>query len=203
MKDNEQLNTWQQIAGATNDIVTPANAVDAVAFAGSIYGISHIDEWKGIGVAAASYGADIVDGKIARATGTESDLGEFIDAGGDKIKLALASLKAWQNNLAPKPLLAAIAIQNATNVLITGVDRNENDQPVIHPSKLGKRAMFFQQSGIGIHIIGARLERDGSSLARPTKLAGNILGAAGVVLGVVASAGYARTLAQSRHRQPA
>ena len=85
-----EQNVWQQLQHATNDVITPANVLDAAAFGLSLYGIKNLDSWKGIGASALSFSADLFDGKLARATGTSSALGEAVDAGGDKVKLALA-----------------------------------------------------------------------------------------------------------------
>ncbi|MEO8862825.1 MAG: CDP-alcohol phosphatidyltransferase family protein, partial [Candidatus Saccharimonadales bacterium] len=102
--DESDKNTWQKISDATGTVVTPANAIDMLGFAGAKYGIDNLDSWKGIGLACASFMADAIDGKVARATGTQSELGEALDAAGDKVKLAYALVKIWQMDLAPKPL---------------------------------------------------------------------------------------------------
>lgn len=191
-------NFWQVIAGATNDVVTPANALDAAAFGLSIYGLNNLDSWKGIIASASAFGADLVDGKIARATGTQSDLGEAVDAGGDKIKLAFALYQIWKLNLAPKTLIMAVAAQNGYNIGLTAADRSLNDKPSIHPSSFGKKAIFLEQMGLGMHVIGSEVSKQNEKRGRAIKLAGSVVGYAGVGVGIIASSGYTAKLIQSR-----
>lgn len=192
------LNNWQRISEATNHVVTPANAIDAVAFAGAMYGLNELDSWKGIMTTCASFMADFVDGKVARATGTQSALGEAVDVTGDKIKLAFGLYKIWKLGLAPKPLILTIAAQNGINVALTAVDRSVNKQdPLIHPSQFGKKAIFMQQWALGLHVIGSEVSKQNEKRGRMMKLAGNVLGAAGVVVGAAATAGYAKILFSS------
>lgn len=191
----EELNAWQKIAAATNDVVTPANGIDAAGFAAAMYGLNRLDSWWGIGWAAGGIMADMVDGKVARATGTQSPLGEAIDAGGDKIKLAYALYKIWQLELAPKPITIAIAVQNGLNASLTTIDQltNRSDH-VLHPTQFGKKAILFQEFGLGLHVIGNEVAKTNEKRARIIKLGGTALGTAGIVLGGVATIGYASTL---------
>lgn len=197
----EELNGWQKLSEATHGIGTPANALDTVAFAGGIYGINHLDSWKGIAIACSSFMADFVDGKIARATGTQSELGEAIDAGGDKVKLAYALYKMWQLELAPRPLLVAVAVQNGLNVGLTAIDRSANDKPVIHPSQFGKKAIFMEQWGLGLHVIGSELAKTNEKRGKAVKTAGTVLTLAGVAVGVAATTGYTKLLLSSRKKR--
>jgi len=195
----EALNNWQKVARATNDVITPANAIDAVALPLSLYGLENIDSWKGIAISGLAFMADFVDGKVARKTGTPSALGEKIDAGGDKVKLAYAVIKLDTQHLAPKRLITAIAAQNSINVVLTGIDRKANKKdPVIHPSWAGKRAIFLQQWGLALHVVSKRFEHEHPTKAQTMRGAGNILGWAGVGMGIVATSGYPDTLWHAR-----
>lgn len=193
-----ERNFWQVIADATGDVVTPANTLDAAAFGLSIYGLKNLDSWKGIIASALAFGADLVDGKIARATGTQSDLGEAVDAGGDKIKLAFALYQIWKLELAPKALITAIALQNGYNAGLTAVDRSLNDKPAIHPSNFGKKAIFLEEMGLGMHVIGSEVSKQHEKRGKAVKLAGSVIGYAGVGFGLIASGGYTTKLIHSR-----
>lgn len=194
-------NIWQIISDATRTVVTPANAIDLLAFYGAKKGIDNLDSWKGIGITAASFLSDIVDGKVARATGTQSPLGEALDAAGDKVKLAYALVKIWQLDLAPKPLLTAIAMQNLVNSGLTITDQAiNNGDHVIHPSWFGKRAMLLQQTGLGLNVIGSQMNKDEMRFGKELKTAGTLLSSLGVVVGFVATAGYAKTLFKSKNK---
>jgi phosphatidylglycerophosphate synthase len=193
------MNNWQILARATNDYVTPANAFDAVGFAASMYGIYNLDSWKGIAAAAGGFMTDVFDGKIARGTGTATDKGEIVDATGDKIKLAFALAQIWRLDLAPKWLIGAVLVQNSANVVMTAADRRLNKkEPVLHASIFGKRAMFLEQWGLGLHVIGSEVQKKNERRGRYIKAAGTIVGLAGLGLGGAASFGYARTLLASR-----
>ena len=196
----EALNIWQQWSEATGGVITPANALDAAAFIGGMYGVNNLDSWKGIVITAASFFADMADGKIARATGTESPLGEAVDAAGDKIKLAAALYQIWKLDLAPKPLLVAIAAQNGINAALTAGDRAINSQPVIHPSYFGKRAILLEQLGLGLHVIGSEVAKKHERRAAIIKKVGTLTSVAGLGLGAAATAGYTKSLFSSRKK---
>lgn len=200
----DTLNNWQRVAQATNNIVTPANALDVAGFAGSMYGLANLDSWRGIIVGSAGFATDYFDGKVARGTGTASPLGEAIDAAGDKVKLAFALYQIWKLDLAPKWLVGAVAVQNGANIALTATDRIMNSEPVLHPSQNGKRAIFIEQLGLGMHIVGSEVSKTNARKGRFIKAAGTIVSLAGVGIGGVATAGYTSTLfstlSNSRHK---
>lgn len=187
-----ERNSWQAVADATNNIVTPANAIDVAAFGLAMHGADRLDSWSGIAESGVSLIADLVDGKIARATGTASEIGEALDAGGDKIKLAKFILRVWQEERAPNSLLAAVTAQNLANVAITAYDRHHNETPQVHSSPDGKKAIFLQQVGLGMHVIGEKLSTKQERASGLFKRMGSIVGWAGVALGVKATVGYAK-----------
>jgi phosphatidylglycerophosphate synthase len=187
-----ELNKWQQIADATNDIVTPANALDVVFFGAGMYGANHLDEWKGIGASGASFVEDIANGWVARKTGTATELGEIVDATGDKIKLGRFLVKIWKEDRAPKSLVTAVALQNTANAAITLYDKRMHKVRRVHPSNDGKRAIFMQQIGLGLHVIGKKLEKEEHpSAASFTRKIGSAIGWLGVARGMKATIGYA------------
>jgi phosphatidylglycerophosphate synthase len=196
----EELNIFQKISEATGNVVTPPNLVDGVAFAGAMYGIKNLDSWKGIIVTAASFLADMTDGPLARALKVDSPVGEAVDATGDKIKLAAALYQIWKLDLAPKPLLVAIAAQNGINAALTAGDRAINSQPVIHPSYFGKRAILLEQLGLGLHVIGSEVAKKHERRAAIIKKVGTLTSVTGLGLGAAATAGYAKNLFSSRKK---
>jgi phosphatidylglycerophosphate synthase len=153
-----------------------------------------------LGVAATGGGfmIDVTDGWAARKSKTANDIGAAYDASLDKVKLAYALSKMYQDDLVPKPLLAAVALQNGFNAALTVADRAINKPPVLEVDRLGKRAMFFTQWGLGIHVIGTSLERNGKPAGRYVKMGGTALAGAGLALGVAASNKYHRTFMVSR-----
>lgn len=194
----EEFNRWQQLSEATGTVVTPANIIDAMGFIGAKYGIDRIDTPRGAAIVALSYGADVIDGKVARATGTESKLGEAVDAAGDKVKLAYGLVQVWRKGLASKPLLTAVAVQNVANSALTLADQRINGkEPVIHSSYLGKRSFFMQELGVGLSIAGTQIRDRGFGFGEKIRKTGNFIGFAGVAVGTVATAGYFNDLKRS------
>lgn len=187
---SHELNTWQKIAAATDDWLTPANFIDGVAFAMAMRAGSRLEETSGIAEAAIAFGADFIDGKVARATGTASPKGEAVDAAGDKIKLGYYLVKIWQDSLAPKPLMAAVGIQNATNVAITAYDRKKNPIPQVHPNTDGKHGIFMQQIGLGMHVIGNKVAKTRPETGWAIKTAGTALTVLGIARGLRATKSY-------------
>lgn len=182
---------WQQVSENTGTIVTPSNIIDAIAGVGAVYGIRNIDKPKGVLAVGASFGADAIDGPLARWLGTVSPLGEKIDAVGDKIKLGYGILRLWQHDQADKPLLASVAIQNSANAVITIADRLSDGEPVLHSSKIGKRSFMTQEIGLGLNIAGKALSKNNHpKIGEKLRFGGNIVGFSGVALGSIATAGY-------------
>src|SRR5579875_1739416 len=113
----------QALAAKTHGVLTPANILDGAAFFGAAWAGPRFDTWPGVLVAMASYGADAVDGTLARATGTASQVGELLDHVGDKPKVGLAIYYIWKMRLADRRLLAAVAAYNTVTASITVYDR--------------------------------------------------------------------------------
>jgi phosphatidylglycerophosphate synthase len=185
-------NNWQRIAIATNDWATPANAIDAVAFGMAMHAASRLDTPAGIIEACAALMADFVDGKVARATGTSSDIGEAIDAGLDKVKLGRYLVSAWKDNLAPKLLLAGVAAPNIANTAITVYDRRRNVHPQVHPNDDGKKGIWWEQWGLGLHVIGNVVEKKQPAAGKALKTAGTAMSVYGIYRGLKATRAYWR-----------
>jgi phosphatidylglycerophosphate synthase len=196
-------NAWQRVAAATHDIVTPANAIDVAAFGLAIHAAPRLDTGSGVVKGAIAFMADFVDGKVARATGTASELGAKIDPVGDKIKLGYSMYHIWQKRLASRGLIAAVALQNAGNTAITLCDQAVNDEPQVAVTSDGKKAMFTQAWGIGLQVIGTRVERSHEKSGRAIKVAGAVLGWGGLaVFGIKSTVDYYNTARGGNRKQP-
>jgi hypothetical protein len=98
--------------------------------------------------------------------------------------------------------LGAVAVQNSCNTALTTADQVRHGQNhVLHASWFGKRAMFLQQMGVGLHVIAAQMEKDQRPRSRQVRLAANVLGWSGVALGVGATAGYTHQLITAVRRK--
>ncbi len=182
-------NIFQKIASATHDIVTPANLIDAVAFGVAMKYMSKLDTTKGVGMVAGSFLADVVDGTVARATGTASAFGAKVDAGGDKIKIASGLYHIHRLDLASPALLATVGLYNASNAGAVIYDKKFNQNPGMEVSKDGKYSVFASCMGIGLQVIGSHLEtHDKPKLGQFAKTAG-----AGIAVGGIAKWGLPAT----------
>lgn len=161
----QERSILQKIAEGSGGLVTPANCIDAIAFAGVIKYAPELDRLQGIVMVGASYAADMVDGIVARSTGTTSKIGEAFDAAGDKIKTAYTAAHIARLDLAPRTLLAAVALQNIANTGAVIYDRLHNRTPQITVSKPGKRSTFSNTLGLSLHSIGAEIERNGDQVS--------------------------------------
>ncbi len=180
------------VAEGTNYWITPANVVSPIGLGLSIDGSNKLGTWSGICETAIGFGLDVADGALARATDTASPKGEILDATLDKIKVGYFALKLFQENRAPKGLIGAVAAQNSLNAAITLYDKYTNEIPRVHPVKEGKRGMFAQNLGLGLHAVGTKLTETHPAAGASVKKLGSVVGYSGVALSLVASAKYAR-----------
>lgn len=167
----------QSLAETTNGIVTPANMIDVAAFGLAINAAPHLDTWQGIGKAAVAYGADLIDGRVARATGTSGEVGAQVDAVGDKLKVGLAMVHMIRLGVVDKDLAALIAVQNLANAGATLYDRVRNEEPTINAAqKLGKYAMLGGAMALGGQTIGTKLSETHPRAGQLVKKASRWLG---------------------------
>lgn len=180
--------TFQEIATNTHDVVTPANAISLAGFALASYGAQRMDTLPGVLVMGTGRVLDMVDGKVARATGTSSALGEMVDATLDKSAVAIMAYNAVKKDIVPRPVIASIVVQNIANTALTLYDRVKNDEPQIHPNRDGKHTMFAQNAAIGFFCL--------ANVAKPPiirsslKSAGWVATAVAVVKGTRATQAY-------------
>jgi phosphatidylglycerophosphate synthase len=198
LEATQQLNIYQRVANRTHNVLTVENALDAVSVPMAAWGLPRLETWAGILASMAAFEIDNVDGYFARRNGTASSLGEMVDATTDKIRLGLAVGFMWRDSPRLRPLIAAIGAQNSYNAGLTLLDRKNNQDPSIHPSQFGKKAIFMQQWGLGVNVIGAKIEKSNLQAGKAVKTAGNILGWAGVGVGIAASVGYTRKYVESQ-----
>lgn len=173
-------NVFQQTMEATGGVVTPANVMDAAAFAVTAAGASELDSWEGIGKIAGAFSVDWLDGKVARLTGTVSPLGASLDAVGDKIKLSMIGYQAYKKDLVHPVVLGAVAAQNLANAAATAYDRTVHDEPRVKVTHEGRRTMFYNCLGLGLQIIGTELAKTHPDHGRKVKVAGAAAAAGGL-----------------------
>lgn len=102
---------------------------------------------------AVSFIADNVDGPLARWLDQESDAGALLDAGADKLKVIMVGTAAWQQDAAPKSLLAAVGTIEASHVGLTIAAKLQHKQASFRPPKTAKYAMFARNTAVGMFMI--------------------------------------------------
>ena len=186
--------TLQRLAVATGGAVTPANLLDVVALGGAWWAGPRLGSWKGYGVGAPSYFADLADGIIARRTGTVTRVGEIMDHVGDKPKIFWAAWHIWRLRLADRPLIATVAIYNVANAMVTGYDLLRNAEPRVFPNRRAKWAMMTTATGLGVQVAATNAARTHPRLARALRAGGAISTYGGVaVFGIPTTVGYWQT----------
>lgn len=144
----------------TSDVLTVPNAISAAGLGLVLKGSAHADTGTGIALTVAGRLLDLLDGKVARMLNQSSQFGAGIDAAFDKAGVLAIGINEWRNNLAPKPVLLAIAAQNAINLAATALSTRLGDDQLA-PVHEGKRAMGHQNGALGAYAVAALLRKRG------------------------------------------
>lgn len=140
--DPARYNLWQKLAVATRGIVTPGNLTTFVGLGLVLAGLLVIAQqnyWLAGSLIVVGRFLDLVDGWLADMTGTKSPLGEFMDAGADKLETFAAIIVMYYTSLAPWWLLTALLLPHLAITLLATIARVR--QRELHPSRLGKLSM--------------------------------------------------------------
>ncbi len=197
---SEPQHRFQKVARETYGVVTPANAVTVAGFVLVISGLidlSRGNRRKAITKIAAGRSLDLVDGAVAKATGTMSPLGEALDAGLDKVSMAASLAVLHKSEDLPKGLLRLFAARDLGMAVLTVVGKLRGVHP--HPNEASKTATFHQWMAAGSMLIAAELnDTEKPELALTAKLAGTVL----TGLFIVKSLDGFRGLAEQAFQQP-
>lgn len=110
----KERNIFQIIAAKTGGVVTPGNTVTTAGLALGMKGINdYIDGEKYAGAVetALSFLSDVVDGPIAKASGTIGACGALFDASADKVRIISSEIALFGNPIPPYKSLGMAAIQ--------------------------------------------------------------------------------------------
>lgn len=152
----EKRNVWQRIAARTKGILTPANvtSVAGAALVGlGLWRIYFDDLSLGLVLIAIGRAADILDGAVAQATGTKSNVGEALDASVDKLTI-IAALGILISSGAI-PVFAAILITTRNGIIIGLSLLAKIRKKVLHPSRAGKLAGGLEWISILFFVLAA------------------------------------------------
>jgi phosphatidylglycerophosphate synthase len=173
-----QQNGFQKVARETYGVVTPANAVTVAGFAlviSGLFDLSRGNRRKAITKMAAGRSLDLIDGTVAKATGTMSPLGEALDAGLDKLSMAATIAVLHKSEDMPKSMQRLFAARDLGMAVLTGIGKLRGVYP--HPNEAGKTATFHQWMLGGSMLIAAELhDSEQPELALAVELAGAVFG---------------------------
>ncbi len=174
----KKRNTWQRLAATTQGVVTPANGLSLLGFALVCLGSWQLyrHAWAmGLSLIIIGRLADLADGHVANATGTKSQLGEFIDATCDKLAVAVIASLAIVTGVMP---LWFVCVLLAVNIYLAGFGLLVGRKYDVHPNRPAKLGTFAAWAAVVFVITDA---------AWPNRVL-HILGLLVMVLFVVLSA---------------
>ena len=147
----------------TADVLTVPNAISAVGLALVLKGSARPDTGWGIALTVAGRLLDLLDGKVARMLDQSSEFGAGVDAAFDKAGVLAIGINEWRGNIAPKPALLAIAVQNAVNLAATAISTRLAGDEVLTPVPQGKAAMAYQNGALGAYAVATLLRKHGKT----------------------------------------
>lgn len=119
----------------------PPTLLSILGTAAACIGIKDIDTFRGFVVFALGSVVDAFDGKLARATNGETELGKLVDHVGDKIKAACTLWVMCEKKAAPKIVLGGVALANSVNAFCSVKAYFDNPDEPQTPEKSGKLAL--------------------------------------------------------------
>jgi phosphatidylglycerophosphate synthase len=171
----------QRLAARTQGVITPANGISLVGAVITIIGLTLFYQQRySIGLLLVGVGriCDILDGQIARKTHTSSPFGEGLDAGFDKLVVLIACILLVASHVLPWELAVVLLILQSVIAGLALVVRH--DGTGIHPTRVGKYAMFGLWMAIGLfmlaHVLAAGLPAQTAFVAAVTLMTATIIG---------------------------
>lgn len=181
-----------------SDIASLPNTISATGMALAIDGARRIDTPTGFVELAVGRALDLVDGPVARATGHTSEFGATVDALSDKAAGLAMLVSEWRKDIAPKPALAAMFIQNTANGVATYWAMRKDPTQELKRSDDGGKAMFAQNVAVGAYAIGNLLHERRPQAGRLFRGLGHVATAVGVgYYGTRATVGYFKRAVRS------
>jgi phosphatidylglycerophosphate synthase len=188
----DKRNVWQRLAASTKGIITPANvtSVAGAALVGlGLWRICFDDITWGLILITIGRTADILDGAVAQATGTKSNVGEALDASIDKITVIAALGIFIGTGIVPLVAAAFIAVRNSANISLSLLAKAH--KKILHPSRAGKLAGGLEWVSLLFFVLAAFAVEHGNDALEYSSfaLAYIVLGAT-LALGVKAIKDY-------------
>ena len=171
------------------DLLRPPTLITAASFGLVLDGVRKIDTREGkIEIALGRLG-DLADGLVARKFDQSSDAGAIADATCDKLGILAIGSKIWHENLAPKQILAGIAVKHAVNAVATTYNGlHDADKRSIRPPKSGKFSMAADNLALGAFLLADECKNPQTkNIARGV---GYAAATAGLAFGIYSTARY-------------
>jgi CDP-diacylglycerol---glycerol-3-phosphate 3-phosphatidyltransferase len=159
----EKRNVWQRMAAGTKGIVTPANVTSvagAVLVGLGLWRVYFDDLSLGLVLIAIGRLADILDGAVAQATGTKSNVGEALDASVDKITVIAALGILISSGVIPVFAAILMTTRNGVNIGLSLVAKMR--KKILHPSRAGKLAGGLEWVSILFFVLSAFAAKHGN-----------------------------------------
>lgn len=149
-------NVWQRIAAGTKGVLTPANVASVTGAVLVVIGLWQVvadNLLVGFILIAVGRAADILDGAVAHATGTKSNVGEALDASIDKIVVIAALGVLVGTGIVPLLAAGLMVVRNSANITLSLLAKAH--KKVLHPSRAGKLAGGLEWVSLLLFVLSA------------------------------------------------
>lgn len=136
------MTRWQAIAVTTHGVITPGNIISVTGLAIVIWGsilLYHGDTASGLLLVLLGRIMDLLDGIVAEATKTKSQLGEAVDTTCDKLSVFVTSFAAYVVGLFSPFLIITLILHHGFTAIYSLLFARRYG---IHTTRFGKYAMF-------------------------------------------------------------
>lgn len=180
----------------------PPTLLSLIGTTAACIGIKDPTTFKGFAAFTIGSVMDALDGKLARATGGETQLGKIVDHTVDKIKVLYTIWNMYKTDTAPKSVLGGIAAFNVINAacsIKTHIDSPDMSQV---PEKSGKIAMAMEVTSLILYSAGRFTELHGlRKTSRTARALGGLAAATAIIPATLSTANYIRR-ASGNNRNP-
>jgi len=181
----------------------PPTLLSLIGTAAACIGIKDPTTFKGFAAFTIGSVMDALDGKLARATGGETQLGKIVDHTGDKIKVLYTIWKMYEaDDTAPRSVLGGFAAFNAINAACSIKTHIDNPDISQAPEKSGKIAMAMEVTSLILYSAGRFAELHGlRKTSRTARVLGGLAAATAIIPATLSTANYIKR-ASGNNRNP-
>lgn len=171
----------------------PPTLLSLIGTAAACIGIKDPTTFKGFIAFTIGSVMDALDGKLARATGGETQLGKIVDHTGDKIKVFCTIWNMHKAGTAPRSVLGGIAAFNTINAACSIKTHIDNPDISQAPEKSGKIAMAMEVTSLILYSAGRFAELHGlRKTSNTARTLGGLAAATAIIPAMLSTANYIR-----------